>query len=111
MDNERTGHVHREERVEQVVKVRADPLKSEVSTSISGTTFLISVTPRDRFGNYLGPGYASSIKATLRSPGKLRSETPADPQQIGTYTFEVAGVPSGHTPKLDITVDGVTVTK
>jgi hypothetical protein len=110
--NERTGHVHREERVEQIVRFKSDPAKSEITTTpaVNGVVS-VSITPRDRFGNYLGPGYAASIKAMLRGSGKLRSDTPVDPQQIGTYTFEVAAVPKGETPKLDITVDGVPMGK
>jgi hypothetical protein len=109
-DNERTGHVHREERVEQVVTVKPDPSKTEVTTSHGpGGLVRISVTPRDRFGNYLGPGYADVVKATLEGPGKLRSAVPADRYQTGTYVFDVADVPAGQTPSVKITVDGVEV--
>jgi hypothetical protein len=111
-DNERTGHVHREERVEQLVTVKADPSKTEITTSKgSGGVVLISVTPRDRFGNYLGPGYASVVKATLEGVGKLRSDVPIDQNQTGTYVFEVADVPAGQTPNVRIVVDGVEVGK
>jgi hypothetical protein len=109
-DIERTGHVHREERVEQLVTVKADPAKSEVATTRApGGLVKIVVTPRDRFGNYLGPGYASVVKATVEGPGKLRSDVPVDRNQTGTYVFTVADVPAGQTPAFKIAVDGVEV--
>ncbi len=109
-DSERTGHVHREERLEQLVAVKADPGKSEIKISKgAGQSVLVSVTPRDRFGNYLGPGYESVVKATLLSTGKLRSSVPVDRHQTGTYVFDVVDVPAGKTPSVKITVDGVEV--
>jgi von Willebrand factor type A domain len=107
-DIERTGHVHREERLEQLVTVKADPGKSEVTTTRDpGGLVQIAVTPRDRFGNYLGPGYASVVKATVAGPGKLRSDVPVDRNQTGTYVFTLADVPAEQTPKVGIVVDGV----
>ena len=108
-DTERTGAVHREERLEEDLKLRADPKRTEVKTAASGDVVTISVTPRDRFGNYFGPGYASQIRARVRSGGKLRSETPVDKDQIGTYVFTIGGVRPGAMPDVMITVDGVAV--
>ncbi|MEA2329332.1 MAG: hypothetical protein QOE68_4291, partial [Thermoanaerobaculia bacterium] len=68
----------------------------------------LTVTPRDRYGNYFGPGYAPLVKATVRSGGRLRSAIPADQDQLGTYVFTIAGSP-GVTPVVDVTVDGVLV--
>jgi len=76
--------------------------------SVGSGTVAVSVTPRDRFGNYLGPGYAS-IKAKLTGAGKLRSEVSTDRDQTGTYVFTVADVTPGETPYLTITVDGADV--
>ena len=100
--------MHREERLEQLLTVKADPAKTEVTTTKGpGTLVTVAVTPRDRFGNYLGPGYANLVTAKLESPGKLRSAVPIDLDQTGTYVFEVADVPAGQTPSVKITVDGV----
>jgi hypothetical protein len=101
-DDTRTGHLHREEQLDQYVKVKAS--KTEIKTTRPAPrTVSISVTPRDRFGNYLGPGHV--VTATLGSPGKLTG--PADRSLTGTYVFTVTGVPAGETPKLTIKVDGV----
>ena len=108
-DSEKTGHVHREERLEENVRLRADRSKTEVklTTDNSGVTTLM-ITPRDQFGNYFGPGYAPVIHARVRTGGKLRSDVPDDRDQIGAYTFTIAGTP-GVTPQVDVVVDGVFV--
>jgi len=106
-DDERTGATHREERLEQYVKAAADPARTEVKvTRRDARTTLVSVTPRDRFGNFLGPGHARRIRAKV-SAGKLASEVPVDRGEQGTYVFTVTGVPS----EVVVTVDGVRVGK
>jgi hypothetical protein len=105
--NERNGHVHREERLEENLKVRADPIRSIVSlTSPTAGTFVAKITPRDAFGNYLGPGYASRIHVLVNG-GKLRTEAGAHPDQTGVYSYTIAEVPKGTTPQLEVNVDGV----
>lgn len=109
-DDPRTGHVHREERVERLVRVMPDPDKTEITTRQGADgTVLVQVTPRDRFGNYVGPGYGPVVKGTLNSGGTLAAGMPADPDQTGTYVFTVNEVPTGVTPDLDITVGGIDV--
>jgi hypothetical protein len=102
-----TGHVSRQERLEEDVKPRAD--SSATATTLTGDAsgvWTLTVTPRDRFGNYFGPGYAPLVKAVVRSGGRLRSAVPADQNQLGTYSFTIAGS-VGVTPVVDVTVDGV----
>jgi len=104
-----TGHVIRQERLEEDVKPQADSSATAISlTGDASGIWTLTVTPRDRFGNYFGPGYAPLVKATVRSGGRLRSATPADQDQLGTYVFTIAGSP-GVTPSVDVTVDGVLV--
>jgi hypothetical protein len=106
-DDARTGHVRREERLEQHVKVKPDASRSEVTTTrVDSSTVLVRVTPRDKFGNYVGPGYGSIVKAKLNSEGTLAAGNPVDRDQTGTYEFTVTGMPAGAIPDLDITVDG-----
>ena len=104
-----TGHVVREERLEEDVKPRADSAATAIS--LTGDAFgvwTLTVTPRDHFGNYFGPGYAPLVKAVVRSGGRLRSATPADVDQLGTYSFTISGT-AGVTPVVDVYVDGVLV--
>ncbi|HSY49289.1 MAG TPA: vWA domain-containing protein [Thermoanaerobaculia bacterium] len=107
-DIERTGHVHRVERLEAFVKVKPDPTKTEVKvTRPDSRTVVFAVTPRDQFGNYLGPGYAALVKARLNSTGRIAG--PTEPEPNGTYVFTVLDVPAGQTPDVEIVVDGVVV--
>ena len=106
-DDKRTGHVRREERLEHHVKVKPDAGRSEVTTSrVDSSTVLVRVTPRDKFGNYLGPGYGPIVKAKLNSEGTLSPGDPIDRNQTGTYEFTVTGMPANTIPDLDITVGG-----
>jgi hypothetical protein len=102
-----TGHVVRQERLEEDVKPRADSAATAIT--LTGDAFgvwTLTITPRDRYGNYFGPGYAPLVQARVRSGGRLRSAIPADQTQVGTYTFTIAGS-AGITPAVDVTVDGV----
>jgi VWA domain-containing protein len=104
-----TGHVVREERLEEDVKPRADSSATAITlTGDASGVWTLTATPRDHFGNYFGPGYAPLVKAVVRSGGRLRSAVPADQDQLGTYTFTIAGSP-GVTPVVDVYVDGVLV--
>jgi hypothetical protein len=106
-----TGHVVREERLEEDVKPRADSGATAVTlTGDASGVWTLTVTPRDHFGNYFGPGYASLVKAVVRSGGRLRSAAPSDAEQLGTYIFTISGTP-GIAPVVDIYVDGVLLGK
>ena len=87
-----TGRLYREERVERNVAVKVNPDRSGVT--VKGPRAI--VTPRDRFGNYLGPGFASSFTVNGLAV------TADDPEQTGAYTVTVA-------PGDAIGVDGVTL--
>jgi von Willebrand factor type A domain len=104
----RTGHLRREERVETQVKVRPTATVVTVTRGDDGRT-RVTATPRDRFGNYLGPGYEHRVKARLTSAGTI-STTAVDPDQTGTYVFTIDDVPAGETPAVTVTVDGVEAT-
>lgn len=105
----RTGRLRREERLEAHVDIRPDPVATTVAVSknVRGVV-RVGVTPKDRFGNFLGPGYGPVVLAKLNGAGRLDAQ-PADRDQTGTYVFTVTGVPPGQTPDLDIVVDGVRI--
>ena len=107
-DDPRTGHLHREERLEQHVKVRPDPMRTEILTTRgANNTAMVNVTPRDKFGSYLGPGYGNLVNLKLNGPGTLVERVDRD--QTGTYTFTVKDLSPGEVPNADVIVDGVTV--
>jgi hypothetical protein len=107
-DDPRTGHLHREERLEQHVKVKPDPAKTEIETAtLADNTMTVSVTPRDRFGSYLGPGYGHLVDLKLKGAGTLVERVDRD--QTGTYEFTIKDVPANGALDADILVDGVNV--
>jgi hypothetical protein len=107
-EDTRTGHVRRIERLEEIVRVKADPATTEIKTTrIDPRTVTIAVTPRDKAGNFLGPGYASTVKAKLSGEGRLTG--PVDRDQTGTYVFTVAALPANKAPDATISVGGVVV--
>jgi hypothetical protein len=104
-----TGRIHREERIEENVGVKADPSKTAVTVAqTSPGLWSVTVTPRDRFGNYFGPGFASRIRARLRTELGSISEVPVDRLQTGDYVF-TAKVPGTAAPAVVVTVDGVNI--
>jgi hypothetical protein len=104
-DDSRTGHVQRVERVEQTVKVKPDPARTTITvTRPQPGTFVIAVTPRDQFGNDLGPGYGSLVKARLNGTGRVSG--PVDNDSTGTYVFTIVEA-AGSTLDVEIIVDGV----
>ncbi len=106
-DDRRTGQLRREERLETFVQVRPDFSISRIETSanVRGTV-TVTVTPRDRFGNFLGPGYASRLHAKTNA-GRLDSKPPLDRDQTGTYVFTIREVPEGAKPVLEFWFDGM----
>jgi hypothetical protein len=107
-ENDRTGHTRRVERIETLVHVKPDPDRTDVKvTRVDARTVTIAITPRDKSGNYLGPGYASLVQAKLRGEGRIAG--PVDRDQSGTYVFTVAGLPANQAPDVMITVDGVAI--
>jgi hypothetical protein len=89
-DDPRTGKVRRIESVEREVYVVADAQQTPVTISAgeAAGSFVIQVTPRDRFGNYMGPGYVDRIQVRLNGGGTVGAAT--DPQLTGVYSLAVA---------------------
>ena len=109
-DDPRTGHVRREERVEQHVKVTPDPTASVLTaTNTGGGTFTIAVTPRP-----LRQLHRSRLRLDRQSDAAqhrhARQPRRGDRQRSERQlTFTVTGVPAGQAPSVDITVDGVLI--
>lgn len=106
----RTGRVHRIENVERTVKVTPDAASSEVTMTVDRATrdYIVSVIPRDRFGNYLGPGLSHLIDVS--SNGR-RASAPADTQQTGDYIVRLSLLDPTKPieDEVIVTVDGKTI--
>ncbi|UXH79172.1 choice-of-anchor X domain-containing protein [Roseateles amylovorans] len=105
-DDPRTGKVRRIESIERVVS--AIPNSGQTVVAIAAPTgdgvYQVKVTPRDRFGNHVGPGYGRVVQVKVSGSGIVGPV--ADPLQTGDYTVRISGVAPGTTPGLDIWVDG-----
>jgi hypothetical protein len=105
------GKLHRYEERETLVAVRvADPKQSEtaVSKEPAPGAYRLDIVPADRFGNFLGPGYADFIKVTLTGGGTV-NPTVTDERENGTYTLHITGVPTGANPTVSVKVIGIEI--
>jgi hypothetical protein len=109
-NNATTGQIHREETLQVQVPVIPDPTASVVSVAqgtIAGN-WLMNVTPIDKYGNYLGPGFVPSFQVTVNGGGSV-SGPPVDAIQTGSYGISLVGVPSNADPTVTVSVGGVTI--
>jgi hypothetical protein len=105
-DDPRTGRVSRLENVERTVKVTPDASFSEVRMSVDRASgdYVVTVTPRDRFGNHLGPGFAHLID--VQASGR-RASAPVDSLQTGDYVVRLALVDKRNPASaVTVSVDG-----
>jgi hypothetical protein len=90
-----TGTVNRIEQHDTEVNVLViDSKQSEVNSTrdlVTPGKYRLDIVPADRFGNFLGPGYADQIQVALVGPGAV-SGTVVDERQNGTYTVQLTGV-------------------
>lgn len=107
-DDPRTGKITRLETLEREVKVVADPANTQVQiVAATANAYTLSITPRDRFRNHMGPGYDPRVLVSVTGGTITRSVS--DPGVNGTYVVEVTATTPGTPPRATIQVDGVTV--
>ncbi|MDB4884372.1 MAG: von Willebrand factor type domain protein, partial [Gemmatimonadetes bacterium] len=89
----KTGRIRRVDFAERQVPVVPTPGGTTVDVQAqSGGNAIIVVTPRDSFGNYVGPGYAHQL--TVQVGGvTLPAVQVGDPTVRGVYRVSVTGVP------------------
>jgi hypothetical protein len=86
-----------EEHETQVNVLKIDPTEAEVNATYLGSDkYRLDIVPADRFGNFLGPGYADQIKVTVSGGGSVSGPI-VDERQNGTYTAQLTGVASAAT--------------
>lgn len=108
-NDERTGEIRRIHVAERQVVVRptvADSLV-ELTRNIDAGTAQILITPQDRFGNLVGPGYENHFRVELTGAGKAAA--PVDPAVTGTYAVNVTGLPAEADPRIKIVYQGETL--
>lgn len=105
----RTGMIHRIESIEREVHVIPHPQNTlvQVSDPARDGSMTVSITPRDRFGNFMGPGYDDRVSVVVS--GGTITDAVADPAVTGVYQVRVGNVPPGTIPTVTIDVDGIIV--
>ncbi len=105
-DDPRTGKVRRVESIERVVSAVPNAPQTVVAIGApSGDgVYSVKVTPRDRFGNHVGPGHGRVVQVKLTGSGSVSPVT--DPMETGDYLVRVSGVAPGTMPGVSIWVDG-----
>ncbi len=82
--------LRRVEMIETKVEVIPDGNSSVIqSDPLGGGDYVLTIVPRDQFGNYKGPGYDDRIHVKLDGAGKV--ETIADPKIDGSYKIRLSG--------------------
>jgi len=105
-----TGSIHRLETIEAIVDVVPTPqVTSGVGTTVAvndlgGGSYSFQVIPRDKFGNYAGPG--KNVRLISDSG---RASGAADQAVTGEYTIGLAGATGD--PLIAVAVDGRQVGK
>ena len=104
-----SGHVHRVEDITTQVEAIPDPKATTISVTPAGTgVFSVVVTPLDRFGNYVGPGFGHRVRVTL-PPGQGNVAATVDPKSDGTYDVQLTNVPAGVDPVVTLSVNEVQI--
>jgi len=100
------GPIHRVEDLDTMVEVAPDPARSVIQVSANnGGTGAVTIAPIDRFGNYMGPGFESSVRVkVVGGPGV--AATAIDPKVDGTYTVQLTGLTPGTDPEVVVEVAG-----
>jgi hypothetical protein len=107
-DDPRTGKVLRTETLERSVVVTPDPTGTQVVITPGGGTgiYTVSVTPKDKLGNFYGPGLSNRIQLAVTN-GTITGP-PVDAQQSGTYIYTV-NTGSNGAPNVTLTVGGIAI--
>jgi hypothetical protein len=104
--DKRTGQIRRREYVERQVPVLpgAQSTTVEVTRDRKTGDALILVTPRDSFGNYVGPGHERDFSVVV-GKGEIAGP-PSDENLSGQYRIRITGLRPDDDPKVRIVFDG-----
>lgn len=98
----RTGTIRRRDLAERQVPVipTAKDSAVRVQREPRSANAVIVITPRDKFGNYVGPGYEGGFNVKIDA-GTIAG-APTDNGLTGEYTIKVGGLAPGDDPKVSI---------
>jgi hypothetical protein len=104
-DDPRTGRIkriHTAERQVPVIPTVADS-KVQMKRDVKAGTAQILITPQDRFGNVVGPGYGGYFDVKV---GAGKAALPVDPMVTGTYAIDISDLPAKADPRVKIAFQG-----
>ncbi|HET6980071.1 MAG TPA: choice-of-anchor X domain-containing protein [Pyrinomonadaceae bacterium] len=91
-----------EQRDAEVNVLQIDSKESTVDTTrVTSGNYRVDIVPADRFGNFLGPGYARQIKVTLTGTGTVLPAV-IDERENGTYTVKLTGVADPENTRIKV---------
>lgn len=96
----RTGEIRRRDYIARQALVIPDANSSLVTVKRDGRDTFIVITPRDKFGNYVGPGFENGFSVKLDA-GTVAGP-PSDHGLGGDYSIRVTGLNDGDDPKVTI---------
>lgn len=99
----RTGQIKRTQMAERQVPVLPSSADSMVKVQRDAKTgdASISITLKDHFGNFVGPGHEGAFNIAIEGGGKPVLSV-ADPDVTGSYMIRVTGVPATVDPRVKI---------
>lgn len=103
----RTGLVKRIETTERQMPVMPSAEATQVAAQHDATGVTLTVTPKDAYGNYVGPGYGKLFNVQVA--GGMPVPPVTDPSVRGVYVVRIDGVAPGSDPNVKIGYRGVTL--
>lgn len=89
--------------IETQVTVVPDPAASQIaSKAVAAGTWDVTVDPRDKFGNWLGPGFDTRLKVDVQG---ANVQPTVDPKVTGSYVAHVTNVTGD--PQATVTFGGI----
>jgi hypothetical protein len=106
----RTDKIQRSDTVERSIPVIPDAASSATVTQINSAagTATVLIQPKDKLGNFVGPGYGSLFNVQVTGGGAPVLPL-TDPTVRGEYTLQITGIPAGVDPQVKITYRDATL--
>jgi hypothetical protein len=96
-DSRTGGRIKRTEVLERQLPVAPDAQSSQIGpaqVNAGAGTATVQVVPRDRFGNFVGPGFGSGFTVSIAG-GSPTTPASTDAANRGIYDLQLTGLPGG----------------
>lgn len=108
-DDEKLGKVRRTEFIDRIVTALPDNKRTLVKVVRVGETgdYQITITPKDKHENYIGPGYKSFFDIKVEGMEKVPQID--NPNVDGNYLVKLTGIRADSDPRVKISFKGKTL--